>query len=137
MNQIPKYKIAVIDDEIDLGTICVEILQIHGFEAVHFSEAESFLQERNLPIDLLITDISLGGKSGYDLAAEYHSLLKKERKSAVPTLFISGAGERSVGIANLDPGNTFFLEKPFNLDKLLSTVHSIFSIKSDQKSTAA
>lgn len=137
MNKKPKFRIAVIDDEIDLGTICVEILQIHGFEAVHFCEAEAFLKERHLAIDLLITDISLGGKSGYDLAIEYHSLLKNERKSAVPTLFISGAGEQKAGIINFDPGNAFFLEKPFNLDELLNTVHAIFNTKADQKSTAA
>lgn len=137
MDKEPKFKIAVIDDEIDLGTICVEILQIHGFEAVHFCEADAFLRERHLSIDLLITDISLGGKSGYGLAAEYHSLLKNARKSAVPTLFISGVGERKISIKNLDPGAVFFLEKPFNLDKLLSTVHFIFNIKYDQKSSAA
>lgn len=137
MNKMPKFRIAVIDDEIDLGAICVEILQIHGFEAVHFCEAESFLQEQQLPIDPLITDISLGGKSGYDLAAEYHNLLKKAQKSAVPTLFISGAGEQKINTVKLDPGSIFFLEKPFNLDKVLSTVHSIMNIKADQKSSAA
>lgn len=137
MNEESKYRIAIIDDEVELGTICVEILQIHGFEATHFSHPEAFLQDSNLVIDLLITDIFFGGKSGYDLASEYQSLLKTKQAAAVPTLFISGAPEQRMNIRSLNPGSVFFLEKPFNLDKLLSTVEAIFNIKSDQKSKAA
>lgn len=134
-----KFRIAVVDDELDIGTICVELLQAQGFEAVHFPNAETMLGEKIAKIDLLITDISLGlgGMSGIDLASQYNFLLKKENLPSVPVLFMSGYGEKKISTHFLKHDQIHFLEKPFNLEKLLAKIRNILTPPKSPSAPAA
>lgn len=137
MNENNKINIAVVEDEADLGSVCVEILQCQGYKATHFPDADSFLKAWPLAIDLLIADINLGGKSGLVLAAEFHELLKKEQKAPVPLLFMSGSVEQKIGIIGVASSNIFYLEKPFKLENFIRKIQSIFIQNKNKKSAAA
>src|SRR3954470_111839 len=113
--------IAIVDDEIALGQICQELLTGHGYKTTLYSSATDALRDLTSPdIDLLITDVGLADKSGYDLANELNERIKKNNKSEIPVIFISGGILPSVSSKNCH-----FLEKPFSIYSLLRQVQTV------------
>jgi FixJ family two-component response regulator len=121
--------IVIVDDEIALGQICQELLAGNGYKTSLYSRATDLLQNSEKgEIDLLITDVGLADKSGYDLAAEINSELKKSGKKEIPVIFISGGI-----LPSIKNGNSYYLEKPFSIFALLKLVQAVFAAQNQEK----
>jgi two-component system cell cycle sensor histidine kinase/response regulator CckA len=106
--------ILVVDDEDAIRGMITVILRKEGYavlEAADCKDAENIHRRHHGRIDLLLTDVSLPGPNGPELAATL-------RKSApdLPVLFMSGMPEAEA--------YTPFLRKPFGVTELLRRVRS-------------
>jgi DNA-binding response OmpR family regulator len=125
---LQKHKtILLIDDEASQRRLMSHVLEDAGYnvlEGADYAEALVIHDQYRGKIDVLITDISLPGFNGYQLA---RALLDLEPGLCV--IFISGlAGSelcRYYGMATTD---VHFLEKPFNGTGLLRRVRQVLEV---------
>jgi CheY-like chemotaxis protein len=112
-------EVLVVEDNSEVSLITVEYLTELGHSAIAVPAAESALErlaERRF--DAVLTDVSLPGMSGIDLAKE---LVKQYPK--LPVVISSGYGAQNVefGLGRREPG-VFFLPKPYDLPMLENTL---------------
>ncbi len=113
--------ILVVEDDKDLRHLTVKLLQDGGYRVVEAKDAEEalrLLEVTTPPIDLLLSDVVMPGKSGVEL-------LEQARIShpSVRSLFMSGYAGDLVALRGAMKAASF-LEKPFTRNSLLMKVYS-------------
>ncbi len=121
-----RQRVLVVEDELIIGEIAAEALIDAGYEvftAASAEEAEIIL--RDMSVDVLFTDINLGGQDGFELAQTALSL-----QPFLLVVFTSGRSRichgmcASVGLP--------FLAKPYRLTELVETVERALKARSTQ-----
>ena len=108
-------KILIIEDEKLLADSIGALLTKNGFSVEIVYDGESGAQYAELGIyDLLILDVMLPGKNGYDLARQ----VRKDHLG-VPILMLTAKSELEDRITGLDSGADYYLTKPFDTRELL------------------
>lgn len=128
-----KSKILFVEDEIDLGNVVKQYLQLMNFEVDLKTTAEEALEtfkQRAAYYDLLITDIQLPGMDGFEFATEV-----KKANNAIPFLFLTARNEKKDRIAGLKLGADDYINKPFDIDELVLRVTNI--IRRNSKAVTA
>lgn len=128
-----KSKILFVEDEIDLGNVVKQYLQLMNFEVDLKTTAEEALEtfkQRPAYYDLLITDIQLPGMDGFEFAGEV-----KKADESIPFLFLTARNEKKDRIAGLKLGADDYINKPFDIDELVLRVTNI--IRRNSKTTPA
>lgn len=90
------------------------------FKASTGAEALKILKESD--VDMLLTDISMPGMSGLELCAKVHEDIEI---SHIPILIISARGSVRSKIQAMQAGATLYIEKPFDLQYLVSSIENI------------
>lgn len=104
--------VLAIDDEPDVVAGVALVLSTAGYCCLTSSTAENGLKlARQLRPDLIISDINLDGKSGFDLCEQIKS---EPELSELPVIFLSGAQIPDVVRAAHAAGGTYYLRKPFD-----------------------
>ncbi len=123
---IMKAKILIVDDEKEcLHTIALS-LKLKEYTTKTCTSAEEALKELvnsqsgNVPYDLLITDIQMPHMKGDELLDELNGL-----GISVPTLVMTGYGDKKLLIKLLRNGCTDYIDKPLSPKKLLDRVNNI------------
>jgi CheY-like chemotaxis protein len=115
--------ILLVDDEAPIRQGIREILRRNGYkvvEAANYDQAVAVYQRRGGRVDLLLLDISLPGKNGYEIAQKL-----REDKPRLQTIFMSGhAGAELRRYHQMSPTDSQFLEKPFQTTELLQQIKS-------------
>jgi two-component system NtrC family sensor kinase len=112
-------EVLLVEDNSEVSLITVEYLTELGHSAVAVPAAESALQRlTERAFDAVLTDVSLPGMSGIDLAKE---LVKHYPK--LPVVISSGYGSLNseFGPARGQP-SVFFLPKPYDMPTLEKTL---------------
>lgn len=128
-----KSKILFVEDEIDLGNVVKQYLQLMNFEVELKTTAEEALESfKQAPgyYDLLITDIQLPGMDGFQFAEKI-----KKADDSVPFLFLTARNEKKDRIEGLKLGADDYINKPFDIDELVLRVTNI--IRRNNKTNAA
>jgi PAS domain S-box-containing protein len=115
--------ILVVEDDESLRKLTVSILSGAGYrvlEAENPGVALRFGQDRNEPVDLLLTDVIMPIMSGGELFARM-----QEFRPALKTLFMSGYAADLIARQGGVRHPVELIEKPFSSRSLLSRVHSI------------
>lgn len=117
--------ILVVDDDADVRSVLVRMLEIGGYKVFEAGDGKQAVAEAHAhPIDLLITDLVMPEQEGIETI----KLLRKEYP-ALKIIAISGAfGGDFLAVAGY-LGATETLQKPLQLDAILSTVERV--LKSD------
>jgi PAS domain S-box-containing protein len=119
--------ILLVEDDEGVRTFAEKALTRHGYRvlvAASPAAALDLVQSRADPIDLLIVDVVLPGRSGPELATELGRL-----RPGVPVLFISGYFDGVVAAHGLVAKPSHFLQKPFMADDLLLRVRQLLPKK--------
>jgi two-component system, cell cycle sensor histidine kinase and response regulator CckA len=116
--------ILVVDDEpVDL-IVMQRSLERAGYEVFVAENSEQALTQLNAhvsEIDLLVTDISLPGKTGLELARDC-----LRQKPELKILFVSGwTGAEFLDYAGIPKADPHFLPKPFRSARLVGRVRQI------------
>lgn len=122
-------KIAIVEDDVYLRKELVQTFQRKGYLVTgisSFAAVEQALMEENP--DLVILDVNLPGKSGYDLC----KWLKA--RASFPILILTARDTLSDELTALGLGADDFLPKPCHPDRLIARVERLLQIYGKVKS---
>jgi len=116
-----KRKILIIEDEKDLRFFLKTALTQAGFEVKEAIDAEEALEKiKEEKPDLILLDIILPGKSGFDFLIE----IKKDPEfESIPIIIVSNLGQREEIQKGLELGAKDYIVKAnFTLDEIVKKV---------------
>ena len=116
-------KIAIIDDDDALRDALLVLVTAAGWQADGYASAEAFLAslDGERPACALI-DVRLPGMDGMEL---FRSL--SAAAPDLPVVILTGHGDVPMAVEALKSGATDFIEKPFDPDRLLSSLRQALS----------
>jgi putative two-component system response regulator len=117
----------VVDDKRDNALLMQELLEARGY-AVHsaFSAAEAEREIAVHPPDLILLDVIMPGKNGYELCRE---LKDNPETRLIPVVMITGLTDRENKIRGIEAGADEFLNKPIFPEELFARVKSLLRLK--------
>lgn len=111
-----KYRIAIVEDDLDLLEVLVDYLERAGFSAVGFETSEGFFEKVDEErFDGYLVDRKLPGKSGLEVVR-----MLKNRKMAAPIIMVTGQSEPSEVIEGIEAGADDYIIKPFHYQVLVT-----------------
>ena len=115
-------RIVVVDDDIDVANYVKVLLSPYYQVIVHF-DADSALKalEEEAP-DLVISDVVMPGRSGYELCEAIKGNLQL---SHIPVILVTAKVAVESQVQGLDKGADAYVTKPFNPSYLLALVKSL------------
>jgi DNA-binding response OmpR family regulator len=118
--------ILIIDDDKKLNNLLIEYLSKFGFKATAVTNPEEGLKilRRKLP-DMIILDIMLPGKDGFEVCKE----IRKEY--SIPIIMLTARGEVTDRIVGLELGADDYLPKPFEPRELVARIQSVLRRSSE------
>ena len=129
-------RILVVDDNPDTMLLMRELLQIRGYDVVAVPDASQAEAEirRQLP-DLILSDVVMPGKSGYEFCRE---LKENPSTRLIPFVLITGLSDREDKLHGIEAGADDFLNKPIFAEELFARVKSLLKLKefTDELETA-
>jgi DNA-binding NtrC family response regulator len=123
-------RVAIAEDDDALRALLATMLRRAGYRVREFSSGSQLLRtlasnekaqpvaaaaDPELGIDLVISDIRMPGASGLDVLAQLHSA-----QQPVPVVLMTAFGDRSTHEQALQMGAAALIDKPFEMDELLS-----------------
>src|SRR5437763_827760 len=120
-------RILVIDDNPDIMELMRELLASRGYEVVAVSNASAAENEvRRTPPDLILSDVIMPGKSGYELCRQ---LKEDPATRLIPFVLITGLSDREDKLQGIECGADDFLNKPIFAEELFARVKSLLKLK--------
>ena len=125
LKRVPK--ILVVDDHADNAKLMAHLLRSRGYEVEVANSAE---QAQPLidagPPDLILLDVIMPGRSGYDLCLDLKS---NPHTRLIPIVLITGLSDREDKIRGIEAGADDFLNKPLFPEELFARVKSLLKLK--------
>lgn len=116
--------ILIVDDERDLREILVFNLARAGFETIEGSSAEEALEliSTHSNIELILLDVMMGGKSGFECAQ-----IIRAQGSRTPIIFLTALGEQSDLLNGFSVGGDDYITKPFSVAEVVARVKAVLA----------
>ncbi|MGH9551721.1 MAG: response regulator, partial [Terriglobales bacterium] len=103
-------RILVVDDNRDIMGLMQELLATHGYDVVAVPDAfQAEVEILRHPPDLILSDVVMPGKSGYELCRE---LKENPATRLIPFVLITGLTDRQDRVLGIESGADDFLHKP-------------------------
>ena len=129
-------RILVVDDNRDIMGLMQELLATHGYDVVAVPDAfHAEVEILRHPPDLILSDVVMPGKSGYELCRE---LKENPATRLIPFVLITGLTDRQDRVLGIESGADDFLHKPIFPEELFARVKSLLKLKefTDELETA-
>jgi DNA-binding response OmpR family regulator len=121
MSEPPCLPILVVEDEAAIRTGLCDVLAYHGYEPKGVERGDDGLQEAiHGGYALLILDIMLPGKSGFDVCDEARSALP-----VLPILILTARGSEDDILRGFRAGADDYVTKPFSIAELMARVEAL------------
>ena len=115
------FKIALVEDELNLASLVSKYLSNEGYEVVVFNNGEDAKEAIDDSISLWILDIMLPGIiSGYDLIK-----LIREANPREPIIFTSARSQDIDRVMGLELGSDDYVSKPYSPRELILRVKNL------------
>jgi two-component system response regulator ResD len=127
-----KQKILVVDDDLHISELISLYLTKELFEVRTAGDGDAAIREfRLFDPDLIILDIMLPGKDGYEVCREIR------RTSDRPIIMLSAKGETFDKVLGLELGADDYMIKPFDAKELVARVKAVLRRYSKKEEPAA
>ena len=118
-----RERILLVDDEPQVRESVKRLLVGQGYtvvEASHANDAIRIYDAAPSEIDVVLTDVTMPGLSGYDLAEQLRA-----RAPDLPIVFMSGYAETPMGTGALAGYKTGYIQKPFQVEILVERLREV------------
>lgn len=116
-------KILIIEDNRNLAKSIERVLKQENFSVGNFwngKEAENFWLINHKEIDLVILDIQLPEKNGFEICQTI-----REKGISTPVIMLTAKEELEDKVKGLQIGADDYLTKPFKFEELLARIHAL------------
>ncbi|MCF8243095.1 MAG: response regulator transcription factor [Melioribacteraceae bacterium] len=114
-------KILLVEDDINLGTLLKEFLEIKKFDVVHAVNGEEGSAEFGKDkYDLCILDIMMPKKDGFTLAKEIRATNEN-----IPIIFLTAKSMQHDKLEGFKIGADDYVTKPFSTEELFFRINAI------------
>jgi two-component system, OmpR family, alkaline phosphatase synthesis response regulator PhoP len=116
-----RASVLFVEDEEALQMTVGDRLRKEGYEVEPAANGDEGLEKATrLPFDLIILDVMLPGKSGFDVCREI-----REAGLITPVLMLTARGQTSDKVNGLKIGADDYVTKPFNMLELMARVEAL------------
>jgi putative two-component system response regulator len=120
-------RILVVDDNPSIAELMTQLLTMRGYEVITAADAHQAEAEvRRQPPDLILSDVRMPGKSGYELCRD---LKDNPATRLIPFVLITGLVDSSDKVRGIEAGADDFLNKPVLAEELTARVKSLLRMK--------
>ncbi|MCM1991588.1 response regulator transcription factor [Oceanirhabdus seepicola] len=109
-------KILIIDDDIEILSLIYDALSDEGYIVYNAENSKEALRYLNEHIDLILMDVMMPGKSGFELCREIRDMID------CPIIFITAKTEERDMMEGLAIGGDDYITKPFSIKVLKARV---------------
>jgi signal transduction histidine kinase/DNA-binding response OmpR family regulator len=122
-------RLLLVEDDADTREVVGTLLGHAGVEVMTVGSADAALEAMgSSPPDVLISDVGMAGRDGYDLIRAVRRL--PSGRGRIPAIALSAFARESDRQAALDAGYDRHVAKPVEVDLLLATVADVISLRS-------
>lgn len=124
-------KVLYVEDELFLGKIVKETLELRGFEVVMESDGADVMKafEAAQP-DICILDVMLPNRSGFELAEDIRQL-----NDDVPIIFLTAKTQTEDVVQGFKIGANDYIRKPFSIEELIARIENALRIRKEDAVT--
>ncbi len=109
-----KAKILLVEDDINLGDVLCDYLELQGYEVTRVMDGVEGLEAYKAQLfDLLLLDVMLPRKDGFTLATEI-----RELNQQIPIIFLTARGQTEDRVTGFKSGCDDYITKPFSSEEL-------------------
>ncbi|RME34086.1 MAG: response regulator [Deltaproteobacteria bacterium] len=119
----------IIEDEPAVALLEKRILARLGFQATHTTCPEKgFELAADQGPELILLDVMLGEKSGFDLARRLKS---DPRTQKIPIIYVTAKDESEAMAEGFASGGLVYLTKPFSEKNLETSIQAVLACETD------
>lgn len=112
--------ILIVDDDKEIRDLLQEFFQKHGMRvSIARDDDEMQAALRRAPVDLIILDVMLPGKSGLDICRDLRT------HSKIPIIMLTAVTETIDRVVGLEMGADDYVPKPFDPRELLARARAV------------
>jgi DNA-binding response OmpR family regulator len=122
-------KVLLIEDEVQLGQIVKDSLEMRGFEMLYAEDGKEGLKlyHEHHP-DVVVLDIMMPNMDGFSVTTE----IRKEDK-LTPIIFLTAKSQTADVVKGFELGGNDYLKKPFSMDELIVRIKALLQRYNEQQ----
>ncbi len=118
----PEAHILVVEDDGEMRHLIGRLLQENGFRVTGARDGREMWETlENAPVDLVLLDVMLPGRSGMDLCRE----IRGKRGAALPVIMVTARGEEADRVLGLELGADDYIQKPFGRREIVARIRAV------------
>lgn len=122
-----KTKVLYVEDELFLGKIVRESLEIRGYEVIMEADGAKVMDQfKKATPDICILDVMLPNKDGFTIADEIRMLNEE-----VPIIFLTAKTQTEDVVKGFSLGGNDYMRKPFSMEELIVRIQNLLRNKTE------